>query len=176
MKTTTTEKEKIMIMRRFIFLMVVAAVSAVLAGGALATPGSGVVGEVFARGNFEDQVDIKLKIKGHGRGQEVVLVDDARETVMQRIEIAPGGFTGWHSHPGPVVVLVTQGALTLSSADDPCMGETYTVGQAFIDSGQGHVHNGRNLSGTTTVVWVTYFDVPPGGSFRIDAPAPATCF
>ncbi len=163
-------------MKRSGFLMVVAAVSAAMAGGVLATPGSpGVVGEVVARGNFEDQVDVMLKVKGHGRGQKVIHVNGARETVMQKITIPAFGFTGWHSHPGPVVVLVKEGALTLSSADDPCMGETYTVGQAFIDSGQGHVHNGRNLNGVTTVVWVTYLDVPPGGSFRIDAPAPAHC-
>jgi quercetin dioxygenase-like cupin family protein len=166
-----------MIMKRLRFPMVLTAVSAVLAGAALATPPSaGVVGTIMARANFQDQVDLKLKIKGHGQGQEIIQVNDARETVMQKIEIPAFGSTGWHSHPGPVVVLVTAGELTLSSEDEPgCTGLTYSIGQAFVDSGQGHVHNARNLSGQATVLWVTYFDVPPGGALRIDAPAPENC-
>lgn len=96
---------------------------------------------------------------------------------MQQIVIGPGGSTGWHSHPGPVVVLIKAGDLTLYSGDDPgCTGRTYSAGQAFIDSGQGHVHIGRNLSPSQNVeLWVTYFDVPPGSPFRIDAPNPGNC-
>ena len=96
---------------------------------------------------------------------------------MQQIVIGPAGHTGWHSHPGPAVVLVKAGELTLYSSDDPtCTGRTYSAGQAFVDSGQGHVHIGRNLSQTqNTELLVTYFDVPQGGPFRIDAPNPGTC-
>jgi quercetin dioxygenase-like cupin family protein len=120
-------------------------------------------------------VDIKFKVGG--QRQEVLNVRDAQETVMQQIVIGPGGHTGWHSHPGPVVVLVKAGELTLYSGDDPsCTGRTYSAGQAFIDSGQGHVHIASNLSQSQNVeVWVTYFDVPPGGLFRLDAAAPGNC-
>jgi hypothetical protein len=55
-------------------------------------------------------------------------------------------------------------------------GRTYSAGQAFIDSGQGHVHLGRNLSSTQNAeVWVTYFDVPVGGGVRVDAADPGNC-
>jgi quercetin dioxygenase-like cupin family protein len=104
-------------------------------------------------------------------------VRNAQETVVQQFVLGPGGTTGWHSHPGPVVVLVKTGELTLYSSEDPtCTGRTYSAGQAFIDSGQGHVHIARNLSQSdNTELWVTYFDVPPGGPFRIDAPNPGNC-
>jgi quercetin dioxygenase-like cupin family protein len=152
----------------------VAAATLVFSGPAVATPPSGVSGTVWARGSFADPVDLKFKITQGN--EEVILAPNAQQTVMQSIVIAAGGHTGWHSHPGPVVVLVKSGELTLYSADDPtCSGRTFSAGQAFIDRGQGHVHLARNIGSVDTELWVTYFDVPPGGAFRIDAADPGTC-
>ena len=159
--------------RQLTFLLFVAAVSTALLGAAFATPPSGIVsGTVLARAAFADPVDIKFKVH-----KEVINVRDAQETVVQQIVIGPGGHTGWHSHPGPVVVLVKAGELTLYDGDDStCTGRTYAAGQAFIDMGQGHVHIARNLSlSQNTELWVTYFDVPPGKPFRIDAADPGNC-
>jgi quercetin dioxygenase-like cupin family protein len=150
----------------------------IVVGAALATPSSGVIGgPVLARASFVDPVDLKFKISGHEAGREIVQVQKARETVVQQIVIGPGGNTGWHTHPGPAVVMIKQGELTVYSSEDPhCEGQTYRAGEAFVDPGQGHIHLARNLSMTeNTEVWVTYFDVPIGGAFRIDAPDPATC-
>jgi len=148
-----------------------------VSGSALATPPSGIVSAtVVARAAFPDSVDLKLKVNEDGR--EVVMhAPDTRDTVMQTIVIGPGGNTGWHSHPGPVVVLVKAGELTLYDGDDPaCTGRTYSAGQAFIDRGQGHLHLARNLSASqNTEIWVTYFDVPPGAPFRIDAADAGNC-
>ena len=161
--------------RKLAVLMTAAAVSAVLAGVALATPPSGILsGTVFARAGFVDPVDIKLKVRGDD--QEVISVREAAETVMQQVVIGPGGETGWHSHPGPVVVLVKAGELAFYSGKPGCPSRTYSAGQAFVDSGQGHVHNAKNLSlSQNTELWVTYFDVPPGQAFRINADDPGTC-
>ena len=162
--------------RRLALLFVVAILPTVLAGLALATPGLGILSApVLARASLVDPVDIKFKIGG--TDADIIHVRDAQETVMQQIVIGPGGNTGWHSHPGPAVVLVKAGELTLFSSDDPtCTGRTYSAGQAFVDSGQGHVHIARNLSQTQNAeVLVTYFDVPVGGLFRIDAPDPGIC-
>ncbi len=160
---------------RWAILLMAAAIPTALAGVALATPGVGAVGTIMARAGFADPVDIKLKIQ-EGQRQEIIQVRGAQDTVMQQIVIAPGGSTGWHSHPGPAIVLVKAGELTLYSSEDPtCTGRTYTAGQAFVDSGQGHVHIARNLAQSQTELWVTYLDVPPGESVRIDAPDPGTC-
>ena len=141
---------------------------------ASATPPSGVTGTVWARASFVDPVDLKFKIDGGS--EQVILAPHAQETVMQSIVITPGGHTGWHSHPGPVVVLVKSGELTLYPADDAaCAGRTFAAGQSFIDSGQGHVHFARNTGVVNTELWVTYFDVPPGAAFRIDAADPGNC-
>ena len=155
------------------------AVVTALTGAVLATPGAGVLSAtVVARGTFADPTDIKFKVDT--AGQEVIHVLDAQQTVVQQITIGPGGHTGWHSHPGPVVVVVTAGTLTFYSSEDPaCTPRTYAAGAAFIDHGQGHVHIARNESTTENLeLWATYFDVPPpppANSFRIDAPPPGNC-
>ena len=179
MKATMTKMKATMTKRRLAFLVVVAAVSTVLSGAALATPGFMIFSApVLATASFVDPVDIKFKVGGEEA--DIIHVRDAQQTVIQQIVIGPGGHTGWHSHPGPAVVLVKAGELTLYSSDDPtCTGRTYSAGQAFVDSGQGHVHIARNLSLTDNAeVFVTYFDALPGPAgpvFRIDAPNPGIC-
>jgi quercetin dioxygenase-like cupin family protein len=154
---------------------VAALVTAALVYSAHATPSFNIVSAtVLARASFVDPVDIKLKIDKEN--EEVIHVSGAQETVMQQIIIGPGGSTGWHSHPGPVVVLVKAGQLTFYSSDDPtCTPRIYSAGEAFIEPGQGHVQLGRNLSGQNVELWATYFDVPAGGPIRLDAADPGNC-
>lgn len=154
---------------------IVAAICSVSVGAVL-TPSSGILmAPVFVRASFADPTDVKFKIKK--QGQEVINVNNAQQTMIQQIVIAPGGHTGWHSHPGPVVVLIKSGQMSFYDSDDPtCTVRTYSAGEAFIDSGQGHVHIARNESQSENLeLWATYFDVPPGGAFRIDAPNPGNC-
>src|SRR5262245_21209370 len=92
----------------------VAAVIAALVGVARATPSSGILSAtILARAHFVEPVDIKFKVEG--QGQEVVHVPESQDTVIQQIIIGPGGSTGWHSHPGPAVALITAGVLSLYS-------------------------------------------------------------
>jgi quercetin dioxygenase-like cupin family protein len=146
-------------------------VAAALAAVVFATPGSGVVGTVMGRAGFADTGDIKLKLRDES---EVIHVTQAGDTVVQKLIVAPGGHTGWHSHHGPAIAVVQNGELTVYSSED-CTGRPYGAGQAFVDSGQGHVHIARNLTSQETEVWVTYLDVPPGESVRLDAADPGTC-
>ena len=151
--------------------------AAALTGVALATPGSGATGVIMARAGFADPVSFLLRISdAHHNATNAIQVRDSMDTVVQQISFVPGGHTGWHSHPGPALVLVAQGELTLFSGDDRmCTGRTYSAGQAFIDPGQGHVHFGRSSPIQNTVLWVTYFDVPPGSGVRTDMAAPGNC-
>jgi len=161
--------------RVFVSLGIAVVVTALVVITALATPGSGIVSAtVVARASFVDPVDMKLKTTGEH--QEVLHAPDAQETVIQQVIIAPGGSTGWHSHPGPVVVLIKAGQLSFFSSEDPsCTPTIYSAGQAFIDPGQGHVHLARNLGSENVELWAVYFDVPAGGAFRLDAANPGNC-
>ena len=158
-------------------IAVMAACGAIALGAtAFATPGSGILSStVFARADFVLPTGIKFKIGIED--PEILNVRETRQTVVQQIVFSPGGQTGWHSHPGPVVVLIKAGTMTFYDGDDPtCTPRTYTAGQSFIDSGRGHVHIARNESASADLeLWAVYFDVPPGGAFRNDAPAPGNC-
>ena len=88
--------------------------------------------------------------------------------------IVPGGSFGWHSHPGPSLVVVKSGALTLYRGDDPtCTPEVVPAGSGFVDDG-GDIHLVRNEGSVDTVVYVTSI-VPQGAARRIDEPAPGNC-
>jgi hypothetical protein len=149
----------------------------VFAGTTLGTPPSGIVsGPILARGDFVDDVDVKIKLERDG-STVVSNAPAAGEVVVQEITIAPGGTTGWHSHPGPVVVVVKAGTLTyVRAAGGECIATPYPAGTAFVDSGQGHAHTAFNLGAENLVLLATYFDVPVGSSPRIDVPVvPSAC-
>jgi hypothetical protein len=82
--------------------------------------------------------------------------------------IAPGGTFGWHSHPGPSLVIVKSGTLSVYHTLD-CkpkdFGPLTPNGTAFVD--QGHdLHMVRNNSTTDTAdVYVVSF-VPAGQKMR----------
>ena len=87
----------------------------------------------------------------------------------------PGGRTGWHTHPGPSLVTVIEGTLTVYEAADPtCTPTTYTAGDTFTDIGCGEIHNVVNETGAEAEV-VAVQIVPHGQPRRIDEPAPGNC-
>ena len=86
----------------------------------------------------------------------------------------PGGTFGWHSHPGPSIVVIKTGELTLYHGDDPsCTPTRVPAGKGFVDDG-GDVHLVRNEGTVETVVYVTSL-VPQGAARRIDEPSPGNC-
>jgi hypothetical protein len=81
--------------------------------------------------------------------------------------IQPGGTFGWHSHPGPSLVIVQSGTLSAYHAPD-CTPQDF--GSTFID--QGHdLHMVRNNGTVDADVYVVSF-VPAGFQRRIDEPNP----
>jgi hypothetical protein len=142
------------------------------AGIGLATPGIGILGApVVARGTHADLLNVRSKAGVKIKTKSSV------DFVTQQILIAPGGTTGWHGHPGPVLVTVKSGELTLVYANDTsCAGRKYTAGQSFVDRGDEIVHTAVNQGGENLEFWATYF-VPgaPGTPARIDAANPGNC-
>jgi quercetin dioxygenase-like cupin family protein len=142
----------------------------VLAQTALATPGSGVQSTLFAVGTFE-AFEAKTETDTNAVELRTTGVTDVH--ILEN-RIAPGGTFGWHSHPGPSIVVVKSGALTLYRADDPaCTSQVVPAGSGFVDQG-GDVHVVRNEDSVDAVVYVTSL-VPQGAERRIDEPAPGNC-
>ncbi len=84
-----------------------------------------------------------------------------------------GGSTGWHTHPGHSLIIVTSGAITAYDADT-CTPHVYTPnsGNSLVDA--NHVHLIRN-EGSVEATAVVVQLVPAGAARRIDAPAPPKC-
>ena len=137
-------------------------------GAASATPGAGASASTLGRGTLPAGDKIKTdQLKLDVRGD--------LDVVTQTITLAPGGHTGWHSHPGPVFVTITGGTMTFYDGDDPaCTPVEYTTGDSFIDEGMGHVHIARNEEATNLVLYATYL-LPVGAPLRTDQPAPGNC-
>ena len=88
---------------------------------------------------------------------------------------APGGSSGWHTHPGHSLITVTAGTVTAYHGDDcRCRPHVYTQGMGFVDAGGDHVHNLRN-EGTEEARTITVQLIPADATRRIDAPDPGNC-
>lgn len=145
-----------------------------------ATPPVGLTSQLLGRGTYMSHGSLRL-----GQGLDIV---------TSRITVAPGGSSGWHSHPGGAIVVVQQGELTvyrsLGKGDDEqgqsqsdqekgdrfphCVITTYVQGQSFIERA-GELDQVVNTGSSDYVLVATFPDVPVGGPSRIDQPNPGTC-
>ena len=91
------------------------------------------------------------------------------EAVVARIEVAPGGVAGWHTHPGEEISYVIEGEAELLLAGQPP--RKVATGEAFVIPA-GVVHNARNSSGTP-IKLVGVYVVEKGKALASPAPAPA---
>ena len=88
---------------------------------------------------------------------------------VRYLKIAPGGDTGWHSHPGIVFALIQAGTLTLYH--DDFVPEVYPAGTGFVESPGDGAHLAVN-EGNTDLELAVFFLVPKGAPPRVDEPAP----
>lgn len=154
-------------MRAIKRLMPVAA-AAVAAGGfaayALATPSSGQHPTIAAVGTLAagQQVNTdRLKFQTK---------DDA-DVATFSVTYDPLGFSGWHTHPGIVFVVVNSGSVIRQVG---CSAHTYTAGDAFVESDEQPAGQVSNPSATTPAV-LTVMQVTPHGSPRRAEADPPGC-
>lgn len=159
-------------------------VSVIAAYGVItwASPAVGVTPRLIGRGTYQ-----KFKVhtgerdfkehdsKEHDEDGEVPFHYSAQakpaiDMIVQTHDYAAGSSTGWHTHPGPVFITVTEGALTFYEVDDPsCTPKVVFAGEGYVDSGHGHI--GRNETGSPAKD-VTVAIASVGGAFRSELPAP----
>ena len=147
-----------------------AAVAAVICSAlAWATAGSGTSSVLVGAANYEP---FKVKREAANGWEVEIEAKQGLRIATQTITFAPGGQSGWHTHPGPVFISVKEGTMTFY--DDNCNATVLMAGQGFLDEG-AHPHLARNESGAPATNVVTYFAPPTATSLRIDAPQPLTC-
>jgi quercetin dioxygenase-like cupin family protein len=134
-------------------------------GIAQSTPPSGqtVISGVF--GTFD-----RLNVKKSGEARVTVKTKGEVEIVTVNFTLAPGGTTGWHSHPGPVFVVVKKGTATVYNAPK-CQPQVYPAGEGFVEDDPDQVHALRN-EGTVEAEFVATFILPVGAVRRVDESQP----
>ena len=156
---------------------------AMYAGRLLATPSSGFSATTVALGHFDDidvnNLSIRPDSGDGGLGKDLWLsmqkTKGRSDVYVQRNEWALGGTSGWHTHPGHSLIIVTEGELTAYDGDDPtCTPHRYTPGMGFVDAGGDHFHLIRNEGSVIARGYAVQL-IPAGATRRIDAAGPAGC-
>jgi quercetin dioxygenase-like cupin family protein len=141
-----------------------------VAATALATSGSGLSSTTLGMGRLEP-LDVHVKT---GDWKMKLQTKGTSDVIVTENKVIPGGHFGWHSHPGPSLVIVKSGTSTFYSADDPtCTPQVYGAGSAYVDPG-GDTHIARN-EGSTDLVLIVARVLPAGAAPRIDEQNPGNC-
>ncbi|HSC91749.1 MAG TPA: cupin domain-containing protein [Gaiellaceae bacterium] len=157
-------------------VLVCVVVVAVYVTNVLATPPSGFTAAQQWKGVF-GEIDLHVATKEAKQPGHKVKLETRGESdlYVTRNVIAPGGASGWHTHPGPSLIIVAVGEITAYEGDDPtCTPTRYKAGEGFVDPGDGHVHLLRNetdAQAETVAVQI----LPKGATRRDDMPAPGNC-
>jgi quercetin dioxygenase-like cupin family protein len=128
----------------------------------VATPGSGFGATTVSKGTLAGPV----KLEGLGLKLSTNATTDM---VIQQINIDPGGQSGWHQHPGLVLVTVVSGAVYVQVECEPA--QMFSVGQSFVEPPLTTVKV-SNVSATAPGRNFATLVVPAGRALRIEAPAP----
>lgn len=136
-------------------------------GTALATLPSGFTVTPLARGTIGP-------LDATHSGFEVEREHGSADIAMATVTLAPGGSSGWHHHPGVVLVAVQTG--TVTHYDQRCNKQVYRAGDAFVESSNrtGLVRNNGSAEAVVQVTFLVPTNTPETG-LRIDDPQPERC-
>jgi quercetin dioxygenase-like cupin family protein len=160
-----------MLRRTTLVLVVLTGLLVGAVGSAFGTAASGVSAETASGPLVDRPLDVSMEFKNGSKSEVELKTKGDIAVAVQRIVAAPGGTFGWHSHPGPTIVTVLRGTLTLYLAEDCTEGTDYSAGTSFSNLPH-EVHLARNEGDSELVVFASYF-IPVGTpSVRIDQPSP----
>jgi quercetin dioxygenase-like cupin family protein len=135
----------------------------VLAAIALATPPSGQQVSPAIVGTLRETQRIKTD---HIKFRTKVPVEISTFTIT----LAPGGRTGWHTHPGVLFATVQSGAVVRQVG---CESRTYPTGEAFVEHGDQPTGQVQNASTVEPAVFAITHIAPPGAPRRQDSEPPS---
>ena len=156
-------------------LSVAALFAIYLSANALATPPTqGVVTSILGKSLF-DEIQLNAHTIPADLWQARLKTQGLSDVYVVDNKIPAGGSVGWHSHPGPSLILVVSGTITNYHGDDPtCTPHVYSAGSGFVDAGGDDVHILRNETAAPAETIAVQF-LPTGATRRIDKPSPGNC-
>ena len=96
---------------------------------------------------------------------------DGSELTVQHIRLVANQPIPWHTHPGPVFVLIERGAFTYEYAQGSnCVRTTYEAGTGFVDPGFGNTH--QATAGPQGAEIYAVYVLPPGSANHLIPTAP----
>ena len=159
---------------------IVGAVLAVIVVGTFSVKATPPLGLSFTPVSRATLPEFDVKRKDKLADFEIRLeAPQAIDVATQIVTFQPGGYSGWHTHNGPVFFTVRTGTLTVYEGEDPtCTGVTFAAGTGAVEAGtSSHLHMVRNETGSVAEAVVTYM-VPvgtPQAQLRADRPDPGNC-
>jgi quercetin dioxygenase-like cupin family protein len=137
-----------------------------------ATPSSGVSVENFGQATLDP-------FRINQPPDFMIDSESEKEVAIQKVTITPGGHTGWHTHPGPIVAIVTEGQInhTRFTKKDGCIERVFGPGeseQAFVEV-PNQVHMARNKGDVDAVLYIARLNVPVGGEITDSSPKNPGC-
>lgn len=87
---------------------------------------------------------------------------------MQHLVLAPGGYRGWHTHPGVLIGTIVGGGIDFYDAK--CNKRSFTAGQVYFENADVHaIINWGSVDADSYIAYLIKHDAPR----RIEADAPA---
>lgn len=120
--------------KRWVLVTLALVVAGAAATVALATPGFGITTTTFVTADFPNSVQINSdRVKFQTKDPTTVRV--------QQLVWAAGAYSGWHHHPGVIIVTVQSGSVTVE--DSSCNSVTYGPGlpdgAVFVEGGDNPI-------------------------------------
>jgi len=134
-----------------------------------ATTPWGVSFTILGRGTYD-----AFNVHRHDPGFDVKLKSkQPLDVVSQTVTFEPGGFSGWHTHLGPVYISVIEGAVRSFDGSLPgCPYDDLSAGQGVVEAHESSFrHMVKNYGTVEAKLLVTYL-IPVGTMPRIDTPDP----
>jgi len=149
----------------FVVLAVVIGAVFLSSNAVTASPAVGFTVKLLAKGTLSQPVEIeRLGIQ--------FSTDGATDLYVQQVDIAPGGRSGWHEHPGLVMVAVATGAVVVTVG---CKArQQFSAGQTFVEPPLTPILV-ENASSTSPAQNFASLVVPAGRAPRIELPGPPDC-
>jgi quercetin dioxygenase-like cupin family protein len=151
-----------------------ACVTSLIAALAIATPTIGAFYNVILSTgtvNRDVHAHSQVALPGTEDGFSAELeTEGASNFIVQDVKFSPGGTTGWHTHPGILLLTLAADSGPIDWYDAHCAKTVYNAGDSWTEGTK--LHDVVNNSSQDAHFVVTYV-VPKGVNKRTDQPAPA---
>lgn len=108
--------------------------------------------------NEGENEDWRLQVRTQG----------ATDFYVQHLVVGPGGYSGWHTHPGLLIGTVVSGSIDFYDAN--CQRRSFTTGQVFTENTEVHaIINTGAVNADLSIAYLVKHNLPR----RIEADAPA---